>query len=127
MAEPQSEVAARPLLVAGAVLGGLGVALGAFGAHGLRSILDSAALGWWQTAVQYQMWHALLLVALGLSPLRARLAGWLFVAGILFFSGSLYAMALTGIRALGMVTPVGGLLLILGWAALAAAALKARR
>jgi uncharacterized membrane protein YgdD (TMEM256/DUF423 family) len=124
MTEKQS--AGRAFLAAGALLAGLGVALGAFGAHGLRATLGPAELGWWQTAVQYQMWHALALVALGLSPVRARAAGWLFVAGILIFSGSLYAMALTGTRALGMVTPVGGLLLILGWAALAVAALRVR-
>ncbi|HZF96499.1 MAG TPA: DUF423 domain-containing protein [Allosphingosinicella sp.] len=116
----------RPLLLAGALLAGLGVALGAFGAHGLKAMLGPVELGWWQTAVQYQMWHALALVALGLSPFPARAAGWLFSAGILLFSGSLYLMALTGLRALGMVTPAGGLLLILGWAALGVAAVKGR-
>ena len=126
MAERQTPAGSRATLAAGAVLGGLGVALGAFGAHGLRSTLDAAALGWWETAVQYQMWHALALVALGLSPVRARAAGGLFAGGILLFSGSLYVMALTGVRALGMVTPVGGLLLILGWAALGLAAVKGR-
>jgi uncharacterized membrane protein YgdD (TMEM256/DUF423 family) len=126
MTERQSEAAARPLLAADALLAGLGIAAGAFGAHGLRAVLGAAELRWWQTAVQYQMWHALALVTLGLSPLRARAAGWMFVAGILLFSGSLYLMALTGIRALGMATPVGGLLFILGWGALALAALRAR-
>ena len=124
MTEKQS--ASRTLLAAGALLAGLAVGLGAFGAHGLKAVLGAAELGWWQTAVQYQMWHALALVALGLSPLRARAAGWLFGGGILLFSGSLYLMALTGTRALGMVTPLGGLLLILGWAALALSAIKGR-
>jgi uncharacterized membrane protein YgdD (TMEM256/DUF423 family) len=124
MTGKQSE--ARPLLAAGALLASIGVALGAFGAHGLKATLGAAELGWWETAVQYQMWHALALVALGLSPIRARAAAWLFAGGILLFSGSLYLMALTGVRALGMVTPVGGLLLILGWAALGLAALKGR-
>ncbi|HEX8194506.1 MAG TPA: DUF423 domain-containing protein [Allosphingosinicella sp.] len=122
----ETQKADGTVLAAGAILAGLGVALGAFGAHGLKATLGPAELGWWQTAVQYQMWHALALVALGLSPLRARAAAWLFALGILFFAGSLYLMALTGLRALGAVTPIGGLLMILGWAALALAALKGR-
>ena len=124
MTERQSN--GRGLLAAGAFLAGLGVALGAFGAHGLGDMLDSAERGWWQTAVQYQMWHALALVALGLARLRVRAAGWLFAAGILLFSGSLYLMALTGMRALGMVTPAGGLLLIAGWASLGWSAIRGR-
>ncbi|HEY0011292.1 MAG TPA: DUF423 domain-containing protein [Allosphingosinicella sp.] len=124
MTERQKE--GRALIAAGALIAALGVALGAFGAHGLGETLGPAALGWWQTAVQYQMWHALALVAVGFAPLRARAAAWLFGAGILLFSGSLYLMALTGLRALGMVTPVGGLLLILGWAALGLAAIRGR-
>jgi uncharacterized membrane protein YgdD (TMEM256/DUF423 family) len=71
-------------------------------------------LGWWQTAVQYQMWHAVGLVALAAMP-GARRAAILIAAGTLLFSGSLYLMALTGIRALGMVTPLGGALMIAGW------------
>jgi uncharacterized membrane protein YgdD (TMEM256/DUF423 family) len=126
MTEPQSKAGQRRFLVAGALLGGSGVALGAFGAHGLRASLSPAALGWWETAVQYQMWHALAIVAVALLPGSARLAGWLFGAGTVLFSGSLYLMALTGLRALGMVTPLGGLLLILGWLALAAAAFRGR-
>jgi len=101
---------------AGAVLAALGIALGAFGAHALRAMLDERALGWWDTAVQYQMWTAIGLVALGLAPARLRTAPLLIVAGMLVFSGSLYAMALTGARWLGMVTPLGGLLMIIGWA-----------
>ena len=124
MTERQS--GGRAILAVGALLAGLGVALGAFGAHGLEDRLAPAAIAWWQTAVEYQMWHALAMVALGLGPLRARAAAWLFAAGILLFSGSLYLMALTGTRALGMVTPVGGLLLIAGWAALGWSAIRGR-
>ena len=111
---------ARAIALAGALLAGLGVALGAFGAHGLRAMLDDRALGWWQTAVQYQMWHAVALIALaGLRGVRCGLAAGLISAGVLVFSGSLYLMALTGARALGMVTPLGGLLLLAGWVLLA--------
>jgi uncharacterized membrane protein YgdD (TMEM256/DUF423 family) len=107
-------------LAAGAVLGGLGVALGAFGAHGLRTSLSAEALGWWQTGVQYQMWHALALVALGLAGRAGtRRPAWLLGAGAAIFSGSLYLMALTGARWLGAVTPAGGLLMIGGWLLLA--------
>lgn len=113
------------LLLAGALLAAAGVMLGAFGAHALRSTLGPAESGWWQTAVQYQMWHALALVALAAAPLPRVAAGaWLLGIGTLLFSGSLYAMALTGQRAIGMVTPVGGMLLILGWLALGGAAAR---
>lgn len=111
----EADPARRRTLVAGAVLAALGVALGAFGAHGLREVLDERALGWWQTAVDYHMWHAIGLLALGAVPRRLGLAALLIGAGTLIFSGSLYAMALTGARGLGMVTPVGGLLMIAGW------------
>jgi len=104
------------IAAAGALLAALGIALGAFGAHGLRAVLDEAALGWWNTAVQYQMWNAVGLVALGALPRRLGLAALLIIAGVLIFSGSLYLMALTGERRLGMVTPVGGALMIAGWA-----------
>lgn len=106
--------------MAGAMLAGLGVALGAFGAHGLKSMLEPQALGWWQTAVQYQMWHALALLAMAaLRHVRTGLPAGLMGAGVLLFSGSLYAMALSGARWLGAVTPLGGLLLIAGWCLLA--------
>jgi uncharacterized membrane protein YgdD (TMEM256/DUF423 family) len=103
------------IAAAGALLAAVGVALGAFGAHGLRATLSAEALGWWSTAVQYQMWSALGLVALGASARRLGLAAALIGIGALIFSGSLYALALTGARWLGMVTPVGGLLMIAGW------------
>lgn len=107
-------------LLAGALLAVLGVALGAFGAHGLRSLLDATALGWWQTAVQYQMWHAIGLIALAALRLRGtRLAAALLVAGTVIFAATLYLMALGGPRWLGAVTPLGGSLMILGWLALA--------
>jgi uncharacterized membrane protein YgdD (TMEM256/DUF423 family) len=115
------------LLASGALLAGLGVALGAFGAHGLRDSLSPAALGWWQTAVDYQMWHAVALVALAASPLpRLRLPAAMLGAGVLIFSGTLYAMALTGARWLGAITPLGGSLMILGWLVIAFRALRAR-
>ena len=106
-----------------AALGLLGVALGAFGAHALRERLDDAAKGWWQTAVQYHFWHALALLGVAFAASRwpgraVGVAGWAFLAGTIVFSGSLYAMALTGERRLGAVTPLGGLLLMIGWLAL---------
>lgn len=105
----------RRILVAGALLAALGIVLGAFGTHGLRDALDERALGWWQTGVQYQMWQAVGLVALGALPARMGLPAATIGAGAVVFSGSLYAMALTDARWLGMVTPLGGLLMILGW------------
>lgn len=104
----------------GAILAGTGIALGAFGAHGLRALLSVEALGWWQTAVQYQMWHAigmLAIAALGAQAIRA--PAWLLAVGTIIFAGSLYLMALTDARWLGAITPIGGLLMIAGWALLA--------
>jgi len=110
----------RRILAAGAALAGLGVALGAFAAHGLKNVLDAERLGWWQTGVQYEIWHGLALVALSAAPLdRLKLPAWLLGAGSCVFSFSLYLMALTGWRWLGAVTPFGGLAMILGWAVLA--------
>lgn len=117
---------AQLALLAGSLYGLIGVLLGAFGAHAMRDRLSPEMLRVWETAVQYQFWHALALLAVGL--LAARLAGaWLnaagvtFALGVLIFSGSLYALALTGVRVLGAVTPFGGLLLIAGWLCLAVA------
>jgi uncharacterized membrane protein YgdD (TMEM256/DUF423 family) len=113
-------------LVVGALLGALGVAAGAFGAHGLRERVSTEALGWWETASRYQLIHALALLAVGLlarqrgQPLPA--ATQLFLWGTIVFSGTLYAMALGGPRWLGAVTPLGGASLIGGWVALALAA-----
>lgn len=115
----------RTFLLIGSVLGFLGVAFGAFGAHGLRGQISPEMLAVFQTGVQYQMYHviALLAVAAALGRYgRARLlvlAGWLFVTGIVLFSGSLYALALTGTGTFGAVTPIGGLGFLAGWACLA--------
>jgi uncharacterized membrane protein YgdD (TMEM256/DUF423 family) len=110
----------RPILLAGALLAATGVALGAFGAHALRALLDPQQLGWWDTAVQYQMGHAIGLVALAALPLPRRQGpALLLTLGTAIFSGTLYIMALTGMRWLGMVTPLGGTLLIAGWLLLA--------
>jgi uncharacterized membrane protein YgdD (TMEM256/DUF423 family) len=120
------EERARSLLLVAALLGAAGVALGAFGAHGLRARLDARALEVWETAVRYHLVHAVALLALALSPYVAQLrtAGWLFAAGIALFSGSLYALALGAPRLLGPVTPFGGLALIAGWLWIARAALS---
>jgi len=120
------EERARGLLLAAALLGAAGVALGAFGAHGLRARLDARGLEVWETAVRYHLVHAVALLALALSPYAAQLrtAGWLFAAGIALFSGSLYALALGGPRLLGPVTPLGGLALVAGWLWIARAALS---
>ena len=108
--------------VLGAVSAFCSVALGAFGAHALKSRLSSEALAIFETAARYQMFHALaLLLVAALPQLRASLAGWLFVAGTILFSGSLYALALTGLRGLGAVTPIGGLCFLTGWVVLALA------
>ena len=119
----------RTFLLIGSILGFLGVAFGAFGAHGLRSRLSPDMLAVFETGVRYQMYHvfAILIVAAAIGHLgNARLlvlSGWFFIAGILFFSGSLYALALTGVGILGAVTPIGGVLFLVGWASLAAFAL----
>lgn len=117
----------RPALLAGALLAASGVALGAFGAHGLRGLLHAQALGWWQTAVQYQLLHAVGLIAIAALPLRRTgTVTALLTAGVLIFSGSLYLMALTDARWLGAVTPIGGLAMIAGWLLLAWSAGKHR-
>ncbi|MGH9341184.1 MAG: DUF423 domain-containing protein [Acidobacteriota bacterium] len=104
----------------GAVFGFLSVAAGAFGAHGLRGRLSPEMLEVYEVAVRYQMYHALALLIVGLLAARAAglantAAGWLFVLGILIFSGSLYLLSLTGARWWGAVTPMGGLCLLAGW------------
>lgn len=128
---------ARRLVIAAGVLGLLAVALGAFGAHGLEGWLagleDGAErLAWWETATRYHLAHAVALGALGWLATRPEtgrapaVAGICFVAGMLLFSGSLYTMTLTGLRPLGMVTPVGGLSLLAGWAAVIVAGVRLR-
>ena len=96
------------------------VAFGAFGAHGLRDMLDSAALGWWQTAVTYLLPHAVAVVALGLTARpRLVLPGWLLAFGAALFAGTLFAMALGAPRWFGAITPLGGTAMIVGWLLLA--------
>jgi uncharacterized membrane protein YgdD (TMEM256/DUF423 family) len=109
----------------------LAVGLGAFAAHGLKSRLAPEMLAVFEVGVRYHMYHALALLAVGWASTRwpgaaASTAGWLFVAGTLLFSGSLYALAATGVRGLGAITPVGGLAFIAGWACLAWAALSGK-
>jgi uncharacterized membrane protein YgdD (TMEM256/DUF423 family) len=118
----------RIFLLWAAILGGLGVALGAFGAHALSERLTPNLLQTYETAVRYHFYHALALIAvvyaIGRWPQSTLpvAAGWLFVLGVLIFSGSLYLLAFTGIRWLGAITPIGGVALIAGWACLAVAA-----
>lgn len=111
-------------IVFGCVSAALGVAAGAFGAHGLKGILTPELLAVYETAVRYQMYHALGLLATGWLDARfhsrfVALAGWCFVAGTVLFSGSLYVLTLAGMRWLGAVTPFGGLAFIIGWLLLA--------
>lgn len=105
------------LAVTGAVLGFLGVLAGAFGAHALEGRLTPEMQLVWETAARYELTHAVVLVFAGW--IGARVAGWLLVSGIVLFSGSLYALSVSGVRLLGAVTPLGGLCLLAGWLALA--------
>lgn len=109
-----------PLIALGALNAAIAVAAGAFGAHGLRDRLDARALEIFETAARYQMYHALALVLCGVIATRgATTAGWILQAGIVVFSGSLYALSLSGIKVLGAITPLGGLAFLVGWAYLA--------
>ena len=110
--------------IIGALSGGLSVALGAFGAHGLRERLTPQLLETFETGVRYEIYHAfaILVVAFALTRWQSNLlplAGWAFVIGTILFSGSLYILALTGIRWLGAITPLGGVAFIAGWILLA--------
>jgi uncharacterized membrane protein YgdD (TMEM256/DUF423 family) len=121
----------RLFLALGAISAAISVAAGAFGAHALKARLPAELLAVFETGARYEMYHALGLLAAGWAVARAggsaaAWAGWLFVAGTVLFSGSLYALALTGVRALGAVTPLGGVAFIGGWIALAIAAVRAR-
>lgn len=116
----------------GAFSGFIAVAAGAFGAHGLKSRLSPDMMSTFEIGVRYQMYHALLLVLLGVIMTRGEdstlpVAGWLVVAGTLLFSGSLYVLTLTGQRWLGAVTPLGGLCFLLAWLLLAYSALRGLR
>jgi uncharacterized membrane protein YgdD (TMEM256/DUF423 family) len=119
-------------LAIAALNGFLAVALGAFAAHGLRNIVSADLINTFQTGVQYHMYHSLALFGLGLlmlqlprQPLLSAVA-WLFIAGIIIFSGSLYALTLSGVRWLGAITPIGGLAFLAGWLLLAWAVWAAR-
>ncbi|WP_411281335.1 DUF423 domain-containing protein [Gemmatimonas sp.] len=119
----------RLFIIIGALSGAIGVAAGAFGAHALRARLEPRMLDVFETGARYQMYHAIAMLAAAWIVSRfpgslANASGWLFLAGSVLFSGSLYAMALTGIRALGAITPLGGVCFIAGWACLALAAMR---
>ena len=137
-------------LVSGSILAGLGVAFGAFAAHGLDGVLKSVyaesdvrtiagltvPATWkylqdFKTAAEYQLTHSLALLAVGLlardgSQRSLTIAGWSFIGGIALFSGSLYVLAVTGVRVLGAITPIGGILFLIGWSSLAVAAMRLR-
>lgn len=119
----------KVFVLLGSIYGLIAVATGAFGAHGLQNKVEPRMLEVWETAAQYQMYHALALIAAAwmvhqTQSTVALVAGWSFAVGVLVFSGSLYVMVLSGIRALGAITPVGGLALMVGWFCLILAALK---
>ncbi len=118
----------RLFLALGSISGGLGVALGAFGAHVLKDRLAANMLANFETGVRYQMYHALALLAVAWAVGRwpgsawPLAAGWAFVAGTILFSFSLYALALSGLRWLGAITPLGGVAFVAGWVCLLVAA-----
>jgi uncharacterized membrane protein YgdD (TMEM256/DUF423 family) len=114
----------RTFLLIGACAGFLGVALGAFAAHGLRERLSPESLEVFETAARYQLYHALAVLIVAVAAARfdgwaVRTAGWAFTLGIVVFCGSLYALALTGVRTFGAITPIGGVAFLAGWALLA--------
>jgi uncharacterized membrane protein YgdD (TMEM256/DUF423 family) len=121
---------AKLFIILGSCSGMLAVVFGAFGAHALKDRLDDYGMGVFETAVQYHFYHTFALLAVGIIALSQpqsvmlKSSGWLFLIGLLIFSGSLYLISLTGMRWLGAVTPLGGLAFIGGWACLAAAAWK---
>lgn len=113
----------KMFIIFGAVNALISVALGAFGAHGLEGKISEHYMDVWEKAVQYQMYHALGMIALGIlmqvtdAPLLGA-AGWLMLLGIVFFSGSLYILAVSGVSILGAITPIGGVLFLAGWVCL---------
>jgi uncharacterized membrane protein YgdD (TMEM256/DUF423 family) len=114
----------RIFFLCGSVCAFLAVAFGAFAAHGLKSRLDATMLATFETGVRYHMYHALALLAVAWAASRwpgaaVNASGWLFIAGTVLFSGSLYALSLSGIRSLGAITPAGGLAFLAGWICLA--------
>ena len=121
-----------PFLILGALNGFIAVVLGAFAAHGLKNALTPDLLNTFQTGVQYHMYHALIMFGVGLLALHfpgntlLRVSGYLFLLGIVIFSGSLYALSLSGIRWLGAITPIGGVMFLAGWGVLAWSMISAR-
>ncbi|NIK11898.1 DUF423 domain-containing protein [Alkalibacillus sp. S2W] len=117
------------LLIIGAISGFITVALGAFGAHGLESRLSAKMMDTWEKAVQYQMFHTTAIFIAAILALKSdvtmfQTAGWFFIVGILIFSGSLYIYSLSGAKVFGMITPIGGLAFLVGWAIVAYAVTK---
>lgn len=119
----------RIFLAIASVLGGISVILGAFASHALKDRLSERALAIWETGTKYQMYHALATIAIALLLTRfpssklLMVAGYAFISGVVIFSGSLYALSLSGIKWLGAITPLGGVAFIIGWACLTIAAL----
>jgi uncharacterized membrane protein YgdD (TMEM256/DUF423 family) len=132
MAEPTTptDAAALRLVAAAAINAFIGVAAGAFGAHGLRARLEPRMLEIFEVGVRYQMYHALAMLAAAWLSARgvalAQTGGWVLQVGIVIFSGSLYALALTGVTKLGAITPLGGLAFLVGWGMIAFGALRGR-
>ncbi|MEE9345524.1 MAG: DUF423 domain-containing protein [Methylococcales bacterium] len=121
---------ARLTMLIGIISSALGVAFGAFGAHGLKQLLSTSSLQIYQTGVDYQMWHSLALILIGLSLQCLKtsrllmISSWLMLSGIILFSGSLYLFAITEIRWLGMITPIGGVSFLIAWILFAIAIVK---
>ena len=120
----------RQFFIAGAVSAFVGVAAGAFGAHGLKDRLEGDMMDVFEVGVRYQMYHAFALIVVAWALTRwpspsVTASGWLFIAGTLLFSGSLYALSLTGMKWVGAITPLGGLAFLAGWLCLAWGAWKA--
>lgn len=122
-------------IITGAIHAFLAVAFGAFGAHALKNILDDYSSGIWDTAVQYQMFHAAGLILIGILMSKGlfgemkqlRIARNLLNFGIVFFAGSLYVLAITGIKWLGAITPIGGVLFLAGWVLVIISTVKASK
>ncbi|TMN22044.1 DUF423 domain-containing protein [Lentibacillus cibarius] len=119
----------KAFLALGAINGFLAVALGAFGAHGLEGKLTEKALGTWEKAVNYQMFHTMALLAVGLLLAKWQnggliWAGWMFLIGIILFSGTLYIYSVTGVKTFAMITPLGGVAFLIGWVLVGYAVMK---
>lgn len=119
----------KAFLVIGAINGFIAVALGAFGAHGLEGKISESAIKTWEKAVNYQMFHTVTLLIAGVTLLKVQSsaliwAGWMFIIGIILFSGSLYIYSTTGVRSLAMITPFGGVFFLIGWVLLGYAMVK---